>query len=246
VQIGKSLQIISNLKNYMKKSSLSILTFLISLQCIAQTLTGSWEAQKDSKVTTILATDSYLTVTTYDLPNKVFEQTWGGKYTLSSTNEVFVEVEFHSSNPSVVNSSQSYNISLKKKTLEFNEQKYSKVEIGKPNDLNGLWRITARANNEGKMSEMQLGPRKTLKIMIGGYFQWFAINTQSAEFFGTGGGLYTLANGKYSEKILFFSRDNSKVGTELNFEAKVNGKEWIHSGKSSKGDDIKEIWTKQN
>jgi hypothetical protein len=112
--------------------------------------------------------------------------------------------------------------------------------------LSGFWRITGRANEKGEIIQMQPGPRKTLKVMSGGYFQWFAINTQTREFSGTGGGRYTLVKGKYTEKIEFFSRDNNRVGVELSFEASVNGKEWIHSGKSSKGDPIREIWTMQD
>ncbi len=230
----------------MKVIILTILSLWLPLKSIGQSLTGSWDAKTDTKLTTIIASDQYLTVTDYDVVNKKFEKTWGGKYTIGATNEIFIDVEFHSSNPNIVNSSQSYNFSLKKKNLEFNEQKFSKNEISKPNALNGLWRITARANSEGKMSEMQLGPRKTLKIMSGGYFQWFAINTQSREFFGTGGGTYQLIDGNYTEKILFFPKDNSRVGAELNFQALVKDKEWIHSGKSSKGEDIKEIWKNQN
>ena len=95
------------------------------------------------------------------------------------------------------------------------------------------------------MSEMPKGPRKTLKIMAGGYFQWFAINSVTSEFFGTGGGIYAVENGKYSEEIVFFSRDNSRVGSKLSFDANITEKTWIHSGKSSKGADLKEIWEKQ-
>lgn len=230
----------------MKLIFICFLCLFINRISQSQSLNGTWEAKNDTKITTIIATDQYLTITDYDVINKKFEKTWGGKYTIGATNEIFIEVEFHSSNPDIVNSSQSYNISLKKKNLEFNEQKFSKNETSKPNALNGLWRITARANSEGKMSEMQLGPRKTLKIMSGGYFQWFAINTQSREFFGTGGGTYQLIDGNYTEKILFFPKDNSRVGAELNFQAVVKDKEWIHSGKSSKGEDIKEIWKNQN
>jgi hypothetical protein len=182
----------------------------------------------------------------YDLAGKKFIESWGGKYIVGATNETFMEIEFHSQNPAVVNSSQSYNINLKKKTLEFNDKKFQKLDFAKENALSGLWRITARANEKGEISEMKPGPRKTLKIMAGGYFQWFAINTQTREFSGTGGGRYTLVNGKYTEKIEFFSRDNNRVGAELSFDAAVNGKEWTHSGKSSKGDPIKEIWTMQD
>ena len=218
----------------------------LHINSFCQALNGCWESKNDTKITTIIATDQYLSITDYDIINKKFEQTWGGKYTIGATNEIFIDVEFHSLNPNIVNSSQSYNITLKKKSLEFNDQKFSKNETSKPNALNGLWRITARANTEGKMSEMLQGPRKTLKIMSGGHFQWFAINTQSREFFGTGGGTYTLNDGNYAEKILFFPKDSSRVGAELHFQALVKDKEWIHSGKSSKGEDIKEIWKNQN
>lgn len=227
------------------KYCILLITFL-SLSANAQTLKGAWQNNDKGKTTTIIATDNYLTVNVYELAGKKFIESWGGKYTIGATNEVFMEIEFHSQNPAVVNSSQSYNINLKKKSLEFNDLKFQKLTFAKENALTGLWRITARANEKGEMSEMKPGPRKTLKIMGGGYFQWFAINTQTREFSGTGGGRYTLVNGKYTEKIEFFSRDNNRVGAELSFDAAVNDKEWIHSGKSSKGDPIKEVWTKQD
>lgn len=211
-----------------------------------QSLNGAWQNIEAGKTTTIIATDTYLTVNVYELEGKKFIESWGGKYTVGATNEAFMEVEFHSQNPAVVNSSQSYNINIKKKSLEFDDKKFQRLDFAKENALSGLWRITARANEKGEMSEMKPGPRKTLKIMAGGYFQWFAINTQTREFSGTGGGRYSLVNGKYTEKIEFFSRDNNRVGAELSFDATVNGKEWIHSGKSSKGDPIKEIWTMQD
>ena len=40
--------------------------------------------------------------------------------------------------------------------------------------------------------------RKTLKVLTGTKFQWAAINAETKEFFGTGGGSYTFVNGKYS------------------------------------------------
>jgi hypothetical protein len=222
------------------------LFFLIRYTSFGQSLAGAWQNKDKDKTTSIIATDNYLTVNVYELEGKRFMESWGGTYKIGVSNEVFVEMEFHSNNPAVVNSSQSYNINLKKKSLEFNDQKFQKLDFVKENALTGLWRITARANEKREMNEMKPGPRKTLKLMSGGYFQWFAINTQTREFSGTGGGRYTLENGKYTEKIEFFSRDNNRVGAELSFDANVSDKEWIHSGKSSKGDAIKEIWTKQN
>jgi hypothetical protein len=225
---------------------LIVLFLLLNIGANAQTLKGAWQNTDNETTTTIIATDNYLTVNVYDFRGKKFLESWGGKYIIGATNEAFIEIEFHSQNPAIVNSSQSYNINLKKKNLGFNDKKFQKLDFAKENALSGLWRITARANEKGEMTEMKLGPRKTLKIMSGGYFQWFAINTQTREFSGTGGGRYTLFNGKYTENIEFFSRDNNRVGAELSFEAEVKDKEWIHSGKSSKGDPIKEIWTLQN
>jgi hypothetical protein len=228
----------------MKKIFLSLVGFLIlgSFKIQAQGLKGAWEAVDANQTTLIIATESYITVSKFEANQ--FMSTWGGKYTLGVTNEVFIEVDFHSSNPDIVNSSQSYNMEIKKRGLEFDGSKFKKISAD-DNKLTGLWRITARANKEGAMEEIVPSPRKTYKIMAGGYFQWFAINTQSREFFGTGGGTYTLEKGVYSEHIIFFSRDNSRVGATLTFAAKVDDKVWEHSGKSSKGDPIKEIWTKQ-
>ncbi|MGB4902866.1 MAG: hypothetical protein WBP00_18965, partial [Saprospiraceae bacterium] len=60
-----------------------------------------------------------------------------------------------------------------------------------------------------------------------------------------GGGTYTSADGKYTETIEFFSRDKSRVGSSLSFDAKVDGGTWDHSGKSSTGNPVLEIWTRQ-
>lgn len=229
----------------MKRIIFTILTFIFSLSHVfGQTLPGAWNHQVGEELITIIATEKYLTISSYNLSGKEFKETWGGLYTLGVNNQVMIEVEFHSNNPSIVNSTQTYSLDLKKKNIDFDGKKFSKVD-SKANALTGLWRITGRANPEGVISAMQQGPRKTLKIMSGGYFQWFAINTQTREFSGSGGGQYSLKDGKYTEVIHFFSRDNSRVGAELSFDADVSANEWTHSGKSSKGDPIKEIWTKQ-
>ena len=88
-------------------------------------------------------------------------------------------------------------------------------------------------------------PRKTMKILSGTRFQWIAYNTETKQFMGTGGGTYKTIDGKYTEKIEFFSRDNSRVGAELSFEFKLNDGEWNHMGNSSRGVPIHEIWTKR-
>jgi hypothetical protein len=110
--------------------------------------------------------------------------------------------------------------------------------------LFGAWRITDRERN-GTMSKMKMGPRKTYKVLSGTRFQWAAYNVETKQFMGTGGGTYTAKDGKYTENIGFFSRDNSRVGATLGFDYEIDGNEWHHKGLSSKGQPIYEIWTKQ-
>lgn len=85
-----------------------------------------------------------------------------------------------------------------------------------------------------------------MKILVDGYFQWIAFNTNTFSFMGTGGGSYTAENGTYKEKIDYFSRDNKKVGISLSFSYSKNGQDWHHKGFSSKGDPIHEIWAFRN
>jgi len=83
-----------------------------------------------------------------------------------------------------------------------------------------------------------------LKILSGTRFQWVAINIKTGEFSGTGGGTYSFAHNQYTENIEFFSRDNERVGAQLTFDGKIEDGQWHHSGLSSKGDPIYEIWSK--
>ena len=46
-------------------------------------------------------------------------------------------------------------------------------------------------------------PRKTMKMIAGGRFQWIAYDTSKKGFYGTGGGTFTAKDGKYIENIEF-------------------------------------------
>ena len=70
--------------------------------------------------------------------------------------------------------------------------------------------------------------------MKNGNFQWIAFNTETFQFFGSGGGTYSAKNGIYTENIQFFSRNNNSVGKILPFNYSLKGVDWHHSGKSSK------------
>lgn len=225
------------------KSLILTLFCLITFQATSQTLAGGWKNTDAGKTTLILATGNYISITEYQ-PD-AFLKTWGGKYEVQKGGSVHIHVEFNSDDPSMVGTQQSYMVKTKKKGLEFNGTTFNRADAQAQNALTGLWVITGRANAQGGISKMTPGARRTYKMMADGHFQWLAINTQTGEFSGTGGGRYTLIDGKYTEIIAFFSRDNSRVGAELQFDASVSGDEWTHSGKSSKGDPIKEVWSRQ-
>jgi len=122
-------------------------------------------------------------------------------------------------------------------------KEWERVDEGK-DALSGNWKITGR-EQDGKIVAMRPGARKTIKILSGTRFQWAAINSETGEFFGTGGGYYSFKDGKYTENIEFFSRDSSRVGASLSFDASLKEGKWHHSGLSSKGDKIYEIWERK-
>ena len=110
-------------------------------------------------------------------------------------------------------------------------------------ELDGVWRITGRQAKEGNIAAIPRRDRKTIKILVDGYFQWIAINPAEKGFYGTGGGNYVFSDNNYAEHLLFFSRDNSRVGNTLKFKGEIKNKDWHHCGLSSKGDPIYEVWS---
>ena len=82
--------------------------------------------------------------------------------------------------------------------------------------------------------------------MIDGRFQWIAYDVGDFRFMGTGGGNYTAEDGKYTENVEYFSRDNSRAGTSLKFMYKVHEDDWHHIGNNSRGEPMYEIWMRRN
>ncbi|MFT3750887.1 MAG: hypothetical protein QM768_21415 [Agriterribacter sp.] len=208
-------------------------------------LNGAWYATDNNNTTSLLISDGYCMITTYDKEGKRFVNTWGGSFTVAN-NQVKLKVEFNSDDKTQVGKSQAYTYSIQDNTLitdgNGERTEWKRVDDGK-SPLAGNWRITQRKQND-KIADIPLRPRRTLKLLTGTRFQWAAINIETGEFSGTGGGTYTFANGKYTEHIEFFSRDNSRVGTSLSFDGKVESGNWIHSGLSSTGQPMYEIWSR--
>ncbi|WP_290797711.1 hypothetical protein [Flavihumibacter sp. UBA7668] len=210
-------------------------------------LTGSWITEKDQKQHVLLFTNRHYSYTVYDLSGKKFYHTEGGTYTIDG-NKLITTLEFNSSDPNVMGKQYTLTAKPDAKQLNINWPEegtiWKRIDSG-GGELNATWRITGR-EQQGTMNPIQKSARKTIKIITGQRFQWAAINTATGEFFGTGGGTFTFKDGRYTEQIDFFSRDGSRVGMSLSFEGKVEGSNWHHKGKSSKGDPIYEIWSKED
>lgn len=208
-------------------------------------LDGAWLLQNGDVQEVLLFADGYFTHTTYNTTGKKFVQTNGGAFRLQN-NQLIIAKEFDTHKADRVGQSftHPFSIDSDKLTIDLNAKKQVWKRIDDAENLAGTWKITARKQGDVISPIHQTGPRKTVKILTGTRFQWIAINPASREFFGTGGGTYSFANGKYTENIAFFSRDSSRVGASLSFDGKIQNGDWHHSGKSSRGDDIYEVWSR--
>lgn len=236
------------------RSTLCAMLFLFFLAATtAQNIEGAWqmthkngEAIKGTEYIKIYQ-DGYFAFGGKQLHGNRFTDTGGGEYTLND-NHYTETPDFYTAAPEKTGKKQEYSATVTGNKMVL-QQKNGDTETwkrisDKKDDLTGNWVITGRANSEGKLHQMTPGDRRTIKILSGGRFQWVAFNSATKEFHGTGGGTYTAKNGKYTENITFFSRDNSRVGASLEFNYEVKDGKWHHSGKSSKGKPIYEIWSK--
>ena len=217
------------------------------LTSTADPLNGAWQREGGGTEEVLLFMDGYLTHTTYDKGAKKFIQSRGGDYSLED-GRLSVSYEFDTADSTQVGNKGAYTASVKGGRLLTNlsgkEQGWKRIDDGNA-PLAGLWAITAR-QQEGKLEPIhQRGTRKTIKILTATRFQWAAIDPGTKQFMGTGGGTYTFKDGKYTEHIEFFSRDSSRVGASLSFDGKLESGNWHHSGLSSRGTPIYEVWSRR-
>ena len=174
---------------YIKLLALSVLFYSATK---AQDLQGAWVRDLDTAIQYMTIVDNYFVVSTFHVDNKKFIRTRGGRINIDQENIAGV-VEFNTDNKDEVKLSFSYDHKLKGKKLhlpaEGISKEWTRVDDGKTG-LSGNWQIVGRHQN-GNMVPMNPGARKTIKIMSGTRFQWAAINSETGEFFGTGGGTYT-------------------------------------------------------
>lgn len=235
----------------MKKLSIVSVSLLICMNaCLGQNLIGAWEwsetGEEGLRVKGVVTfSKSYQVAAWFDAETGSFIRTNGGTWILNG-NTMTEIAEFNSEDPEKVGLKVSFDIEWDgedKMRIVGMDTWAVRVDNGTQGDLAGAWLISGRERN-GKFQIIDTSlSRKTMKILSGTRFQWIAYDTETKEFKGTGGGTYTTQNGKYSENIEFFSRDDSRVGTSLEFNYVRNDGDWEHSGKNSRGEPLFEIWT---
>jgi hypothetical protein len=228
--------------------------FFVLLNLQSQSRSQAWYTQEmtDSceAVYQLILNDGYFTKTRYRSDNGGFINTKGGKFLISGDSIRF-SYEFDSEDKSKVGSISTYYFKENGGTLSLRSIRKSRTlqpkESSAKTDLTGTYLFSGRKEKNGEITRRNTDqPRKTMKILTGQHFQWIAYNTETGEFSGTGGGRYTAVNGKYQETIEFFSRNNARVGAQLNFEFDKKDNDWHHSGLSSAGEPIYEIWSIRN
>lgn len=227
-------------------SFLVVLFTWLTCTASAQQINGAWKRSLDTALQYLTIVDDYYSLVTYNLEAKKFINTSGGTATISN-GRISGVIEFNTADKTAVGSTYDLPVHQKGKKLQLDLDGiglvWNSVDEAE-GGLSGNWKIIGR-EQDGKMGTIIPGARKTIKILSATRFQWVALNSATGEFFGTGGGTYTFKNGKYTEQIEFFSRDASRVGASLSFDAELKDNDWHHSGLSSKGDRIYEIWSRK-
>ena len=225
----------------------------------AQSLIGAWErystSESGEKVRNVLIFSEEFKVSSwFHAKTGAFIRTSGGSWQLDDGTLVET-IEFDSENPDRVGTKEFYRLDINKFKIDINN-----TIVGKPDKftfdlldkedsfkiLQGAWLMSGRVRNGEMRSRDTNRPRKTMKILSGTRFQWIAYNTETKQFMGTGGGTYTAVDGKYTENIEFFSRDDSRVGASLEFDFDLKEGKWHHKGFSSKGDPMHEVWSRRD
>ena len=219
------------MKYKMKKIILNLTIIIFTVTTYSQSDVYSYS--ENGIINRIIIDNNYLVMTSYKVDTNKFVKTIGGFYSENGS-KLNVDLEFNSNYK---------NDSISKIKIE-KKANWKKISL-KENDLQGKWLMVGRVRNGNEQRRNLDRPRKTMKFLINGYFQWIAFNTETFQFSGSGGGKYITKDGKYIESIEYFSRDDSKVGLTLEFNYDLINKEWNHKGFSSQGDPLHEIWVKR-
>jgi hypothetical protein len=237
----------------MKKFIFLLLSFIITCTSYAQILNGAWRLVEENGVPVKheaikLFSNSYFTYSAYDQVSGEFIEARGGTYTL--TNLSYKEhLDIDSNEPQHSGKTLNYHNSLDGKSLTLlnlmtgDEQVWEKFDDADNYEMAFCWRIHKK-KDEGDTDwrTIEYRPRKTLKMITNNRYQVLALNSETGQFVGSSGGRWTGEDDTYIEHVEFFSKDQTNVGRSLKFKRAFVEGLWLHTGKTTKGEDMMEKW----
>lgn len=223
-----------------------LLTIVLALTPTkAPDLTGAWKhVREDGTIGAWIVTDTHFSIAWYRHNPAKFVSTEGGAWSKGEDGTVKLTCEFDTAAPERAGTTRSVVLQSNDGRIVADGVSWTRIDDGSPGVLQGSWLMTGR-KRDGQISTRTPGARRTMKILSGTRFQWIAYNVETKEFFGSGGGTYTTADGKYTENIEFFSRDNAKTGRSLEFGFDFVEGAWHHVGKSTAGEAMHEVWSRR-
>ena len=216
------------------KLALALVSLLaFAAPSLASDLEGAYQkVREDGATGTWIVSGDHFSIAWYRTSPAKFLSTEGGSWS-NAGGTLRLTYEFDTANPARVGTSATASL-----------DGWKRIDDGKPGALEGAWLMTGR-KRDGQITTRKPGARRTMKILSGTRFQWIAYNVETKEFFGSGGGTYSTAGGKYTESIEFFSRDDAKAGRSLEFQFELVEGAWHHIGKSTAGDPMHEVWARR-
>ncbi|MDP9191007.1 MAG: membrane or secreted protein [Acidobacteriota bacterium] len=208
-------------------------------------LNGAWKhVREDGTIGAWIITDGHFSIAWYRSDPAKFVSTEGGVWSKAEDGGIRLTYEFDTANPDRVGTSRTIRVEPGDGRISADGAAWTRIDDGAPGALEGSWLMTGR-KRDGEISTRRPGARRTMKILSGTRFQWIAYNVETKEFFGSGGGTYNTADGKYNESIEFFSRDDTRTGRNLEFQYDMVEGVWHHIGKSTAGEPMHEVWNRR-
>jgi len=101
-------------------------------------------------------------------------------------------------------------------------------QTGGPQDISGVWRVTASSWNEDTKQFADCEMIKFItKTRWASLFYW----PKTKKFAGTGGGTYEWKDGTYTETCEYFTWDPSAIGTQQSFKMSIENEKLIQEGR---------------
>lgn len=221
------------------------ITFWLPGLLVCQIPAGVYMGKQSDITHEIKVEGGYMVHTEYRMDPPEFIQTRGGTYSIKD-NQIDWQLEFNSAyqEDGVKHLVIPFVLQGQNLSLEGDLKLQLQALPSKPQPLDGIWYFATRGPDTGQERRGASTPRRTMKFLLDGRFQWIAFNSETFEFSGTGGGTYSASQDKYTEHIQYFSRDNDRVGAVLEFNYELSGDDWHHKGVNSRGEPLYEIWAR--